>query len=275
MGRSGPSDRPLTVFALPDVHVPIHSRVAVGAVKKWIAARHCDMLLQAGDFFDFELLGRFVDGRPGATEGKRLADDFREGTELWHEIVGASRAVNKKAQSILLQGNHEGRLAAFYDRDPRFRGMFDLPQLMGLADLGTTYVKANDEGDVFRIEWFPDGKVYGVTKTMNDEIVRPGITFTHGWYHGKHSAEKHAQCFGHGDIYFGHVHTEQVYTIETYGKQKRRGVTFGTLGDLDPGYARKAPCTKWVHAFLELTINPARPYHYAMQIHRVIDGVVY
>lgn len=274
MARSGRS-KPLRVVALPDIHVPVHDPKALFPVIRWLATQHIDTLIFAGDFLDMELLGRFVDGKPGAIEGKRLSEDFRIGRELFAEIVKAARTVNRRCRVVLLRGNHESRITNFWSKDPRFAGMFDVPEMLGLEELGVTYVEADTEGDVFRLEWFPNGRVFGCTRKMTDKIERPGLTFTHGWYHGKHSAEKHAACFGHGDIFFGHVHTEQVFTVETYGPVKRRGVTFGTLSRLDLDYVRKAPCTRWVHAFLDLTINQAVPNAYSMQIHRIVDGGVY
>lgn len=274
MARSGPS-KPLTVIALPDIHVPVHDPVALLAACRSMKKIHIDFLILAGDFLDMELLGRFVDGKPGSIEGKRLKDDFEEGNKVLDQIVAAARSVNPRCRIVLLRGNHESRITNFYAKDPRFRGMFEMEEILNLEERKIHYVEADTEGDIFRLEWFPDGKVYGVTRTMNDKLERPGLTFTHGWYHGKHNAEAHASRFGHGDIFYGHVHTEQVFTIETYGPRKRRGVTFGTLSRLDLDYVRKAPCTRWVQAFLELTINPSRAHHYGMKIHRIIDGEVY
>lgn len=265
----------LRVVALPDIHVPVHDPAAIYAVCRWMKDKHIDFLIQAGDFLDMELLGRFVDGKPGNIEGKRLKYDLDEGNAMLDRLDAMAAHTNSKVQKVMLRGNHESRITNFYAKDPRFRGMFEMEEVLRLGERKWNYVEADTEGDIFRLEWFPGGKVYGCTRTMNDPLGRPGLTFTHGWYHGKHSAEAHALKFGHGDIFFGHVHTEQVFTIETYGPRKRRGVTFGTLSRLDLDYVRKAPCTRWVQGFLELTINPAEPYHYGMQIHRIIDGQVY
>lgn len=273
MARSGPSKR-LNVILLPDIHTPAHDEQAIDAVCESLESQHVDALIFGGDVVDNELLGRFVDGKPGAIEGRRVKEDYATARAIVARIAAAARKVNKKCQVIFLKGNHETRTDTFYQKEPKFKGMFDIPTELRLAEQDIQYVECDDQGDVYRLEW-QGGKVVGVVRGMNDTIDHPGITFTHGWFHGKHNAEAHATAFGWGDIYYVHVHTAQLFTINTYGRRKRQGATVGCLCLLNPPYTRKSPCTRWVHGFGQFTIDPARPHHYGFVIRRIIDGVVY
>lgn len=215
------------VLVLPDIHVPFHDVTAIDAVIEYAKDEHWDEFIQLGDFVDLDVVSRFVIGKPGAIEGRRLSDDYDMAGKLLDRLLSAVRKKNPSCKATLLEGNHEYRISRWLDSFPQLRGMLEVPMGLKLKERGVDWVEADSKGLVYRVRQ---------------------ANFIHGWYYNMHHAKKTLEQFDEGDIWYGHVHDMEESTKVAYGVRKRRGGSLGCLCALDLDYTQGRP-TKWQHGF--------------------------
>lgn len=261
------------IAVLPDIHFPFHDRPALGVTVDYLRSKRWDLVVQLGDLLDLDFFGRFVKGKPGLTEGRRARDDFDEAKAFVHELLApAARAQNPACQLAFLQGNHETRLDKFLEEHSYLEGMLDIPKILDLDSLGATWVKSDADGDVLAACW-SESSAHIAVRTLKPDAAPPRhlIGFIHGWYHGVHHAKQTMERFGHGPIYYGHVHDQQTCTIQRWGERSYRGGSVGHLGTSNPKYMHGRP-NRWQHGFLELHLDPTTPGMYVDVLLQINQG---
>lgn len=246
----------LSILHVPDTHVPAHDSRAVAALCRHAETKWYDYLIFAGDFVDHETISRFVKDSPGK-QSERLIDEWALARSLILKIGEAARKKNPKCRIVFCQGNHEARLTALEDRIPTLAGLFDLPKELGITELGGTWLDADDEGSIFRLEWKGHGRFAERVIKPHEELseLRWGGSFFHGWSFSKYSASQTADMLPlPGFAVFGHVHQYQAQTSKRWGTAKTEAIAGGYLGKLNPGYT-KGRATPWRQGFLEIYMD--------------------
>lgn len=215
------------VLVLPDIHVPFHDTAAIEAVIDYAKDERWDELIQLGDFVDLDVVSRFVIGKPGVIEGRRLSDDYEMGGRLLDRLLSAARKKNPDCKATLLEGNHEHRINRWLESYPQLRGMLEVPIGLKLKERGVNWVEADSKGEIYKVR---------------------EVAFAHGLYFNLHHAKKTLEEFDVGDIWYGHCHDQQEYTKSSYNNRKRRGGSLGCLCSLDLDYVQGRP-TRWQHGF--------------------------
>lgn len=261
---------PFRIIAWGDVHIPFHDPKAVAAALAHLRATHVDAFVQVGDCMDFDMLGSFVEGRPGLLLDRELLKDFEDAKKFWHkEVALAARAKNKKCSLWYLEGNHEERIEREYNCHPHYRGLLDIERNLALKEIGCTYVRADSKGDVLRFE-VQGSKVVPAVRNESQRLKHWAVSFIHGWYHSAHFAKKTAERFPTlGPIVQGDTHTIQVYMAEQWGPDSPHAMSIGFLGRKELAYRKGRP-GRWEHAVAEFTI--AGEGHYSYSIHPIRDG---
>lgn len=217
------------VLVLPDTHVPFEDKRSLAAVEQVMADHKWDEIIQIGDFLDFNCISSHNDGKPGLVEGQTLAGDFAAANAIldrWQKIA-------PKAKITLLEGNHEERILRYLAKYPPLKGQIEVPVNLHLKDRG--------------IRWVPSwsaGKLYNVGNAY----------FHHGLYTNDANQKKMVSRFG-VNIYSGHTHSVQSYSLVQYGKNKTlMGQSLGCLC-LPQSYMKNAP-DNWQQCFASITVFP-------------------
>ena len=233
---------------LPDIHIPVHDWRKIEIVLECAADIDIDFVVQFGDLFDMDALGRWSVDAPGDIEGERLVADVREGKLLWQKISNAVRARNPDCALYMLEGNHEWRLDKLAAKQPYLKGALELPDLMDFDALGIQWIKSFSETAILRFDWSGDGEIFTRVLRRDDFIEGNGIAMIHGWFCNVNHAKKTSERYGRWQpIIYGHGHDVQVYTPNTYGWPRPYAASLGHLRLGDPGYV-KSP-DRWQPAF--------------------------
>jgi predicted phosphodiesterase len=172
---------------ISDTQYPWVDEAAEAALMEYVAQTQPDQLIQIGDFIDLYSLATF---RKGVSPSERmyLREEVKVGKAKlreWGDLV-------PKARKVLIEGNHEGRLARYLeDNGPELFDLSDnlsVPALLGTEEAGWEYIGPYGEG-----LWV--GQPGGLWAT-HGELVRKwsGVT-----------AHAHVEKYGHSVIH-GHTH---------------------------------------------------------------------
>lgn len=154
-----------------------------------IKARGPDVVIHAGDHWDFPSLSRYDAPGSMAMEGARVEDDIAAGNDALERLT---RAMGKfKGRKVMLEGNHENRLERAINADPRLAGTLGY-HLLNRERLGWEVVPyfCGAPGQV-RI----DGVVYAhyfaavntgrpIGGTANNKLLQVGESFVQGHVQG-------------------------------------------------------------------------------------------
>lgn len=113
--------KPRRHLVIPDTQVkkgvPLDHMEWIGKAVKDYAP---DVVIHLGDHWDFPSLSRYDAPGSMAMEGARVEDDIAAGNEALERLT---KAMGKfKGRKIILEGNHENRLARAINADPRLAG---------------------------------------------------------------------------------------------------------------------------------------------------------
>jgi predicted phosphodiesterase len=247
------------VLIIPDPQIPYEDKRSFDAVEKYIAAHKWDVWLCLGDFLDFNALGKYVTGRPGAVKWQDdVARTFKAGNEVLDRHEALIRNGNPKARMILIQGNHDYRAVSYAEEHPGMKDQLDVAKNLNLKARKIEFVKSWENGKLVKI-----GNAH----------------FLHGNYINKHHAAKMVDAYG-VCVYYGHTHDVMFYPKMTKGN----GLTLeaGSLGCLcryDQAYMKGKP-SNWIQAVTTMFVQPNGNFNlYTSKIfnHRFVapDGALY
>jgi hypothetical protein len=189
--------------------------------RTWAAARavireyrpHKGVII--GDFLDLESLSSYP---------RRVPDPVRLSAE-WYAGNVALDELQEAAPSCswtYLEGNHEERARRYAAEHGTLDGLLSVPESLYIQPCAEGYRRRAD-GDLRGMAWVP--------------IERAHVEEWAAYHHGastcaKHHAAYHAEVFAPSkargqDIYFGHLHTDQVFAASS----GVRAACCGWLGD--------------------------------------------
>ncbi len=189
---------------------------------------------------------------------EKVDETFDAANEILDRHVAIVRKRNRKAQMVLLQGNHDYRAISYAERYPHLRQILDVPRNLRLKERKVDWVECWAKGKLFKL-----GHAH----------------FTHGLFVNKYHAAKMVDHFG-VPIYYGHTHDVMTYPKVVHGEDKTlEGGSLGCLCLYAQRYLKGAP-TNWQQAVTTMFLQPNGNYNlYISRIfnHRFVgpDGVMY
>lgn len=174
-----------------------------------------------GDLLDFSYISKFSENVLGATEGKRLKDDF----DILRKELAFFKKYSKRV--IYLEGNHENRLNKYLEKNPVLKGLFKISDVVN--EIEVEFIPINQQPYNYR----------------DDLLLAHGLSFT------KYFSCKHVeQC--NNNIICAHTHRTQTYTTSFPDGSVLTGYGIGTLGPLNPEYIAGQRLPGWSHSFAEI-----------------------
>lgn len=232
---------------LPDWHIPQHDRKATDLILNYAkherkAGRGFDAWGQIGDLMNLHVLSRHNEYDKLTVEGLRLQNDFDianyELDRLQAEIAGPG---------VALEGNHDHRLVKYLAAHPELIGTgLTIPEMLKFEERGILWVQNWEKGHVLRIG---------------------NATFVHGSIVRKHHAAGMMEKY-QTNIFYGHVHDEQKYSVVTAAEDKTRVAhSIGTLQDKN-SFWMPYNGNRWQLCFGDFTFFKSGGFSYTIyQIH--------
>jgi predicted MPP superfamily phosphohydrolase len=176
---------------------------------------------------DWDFISRWTADNARRTEGQRFLREYDGANKFLDSIQSAVRAKNKKAQIIIIQGNHDYRVEVVMDKTPMYEGMLEMEKNLRFRERNITYWKFWEHRKPYRI-----GNAF----------------FIHGEFTNDNHAKKTAMTFDH-PVFYGHTHDIQRYTRVMRGGDKTiAGQSLGCLCRYDLTYMGHKP-SNWSQAF--------------------------
>lgn len=190
-------------FFMPDTQVkPGVPTDHLIAAANYIVAKKPDVIIHAGDHWDFPSLSMYDKKGSAALEHVSLAADIKAGNDAMKLFDGVINAYNKKRRKnkkrlyrprkVFLMGNHENRLQRLIDSDPvLYRGVIGYHQLAlkGWEVVPFTEMVNIDGVQYSHYFYNPNtSRPYG--GVMSTRIKNVGFSFTMGHQQGKDMAER-------------------------------------------------------------------------------------
>lgn len=199
------------ILILPDVHLGIKPPKPYLVAKEFAKWYKPDEIVLLGDFMSIDALSGYDLSKKRKIEGQRYEKELDVAQIEIDELLKICKNI------VWLEGNHEDRVERYLDDHPELEGMLEIPHRLKLNKCGIQWIK------------------YG------HEVKRSKLVLSHGIYYNASFAKKTALEYG-CCIAVGHTHRFQVYTYFPK-KQKYPFVCYGlgTLGDVDPEYAKGKP----------------------------------
>lgn len=212
------------VAFISDIHLPFENRVAVRLMLDFLADYKPDVVLLAGDIYDFYEISDF-DKTPGRIT--TLQDEFDEGRYF-------IRAIDELCPEVhFLIGNHEDRLQRVINRNP---GLFKLRSL--------DMQRAAELPERWRIH--PSQTHFKLGK----------LTALHGDIKGIKSAVHPARTLFQKlkrSVIFGHFHRFGVHLDTNYDGDVRGGFANGHLSDVSR-VTSWVTCPDWQEGFSTISL---------------------
>jgi len=203
--------------ALPDPHFPCQCNKALKVAEDVLKDIKPRWNICLGDIADLKAL------MPVAQyEGPYDVLDEYEKIGAWLDKLAAQGT----PLTHLLEGNHEARTRKAKNTKAELRRILSPEHNLDLRKRGIKWVQYdNSPKKVLRIR---------------------GLTFLHGFNHGRYAAQRH--CDHWGDVIFGHTHRFQILTSAN-GWGYSIGYNIGWLGDEEKiGYRAMGDPTGWTQA---------------------------
>lgn len=237
-----------TAIVLPDTQLPYEDKIALKAVEKFIADNWFDYWIQVGDLMDFNYASKWTADNLKVLSGTTFQDDYEYARKFLDRHIKLVRGKNPDAEMVVIEGNHDWRPEKIIEKDPRFEGLIEFSLQLRLRAKNIKFVRYWSKGEVYRI-----GKA----------------TFIHGRYTNDHHAKKHVQNFG-CNIFYGHTHDIQNYSLERYNKQNAIvGQSLGCLCKYGQDYMVGRP-HRWQQAIGYFQFFPNGDFTYS--IIRITNG---
>lgn len=241
-------------IVLTDMHIPYHDEQTLRAVEQYMSENKFDYYINLGDLLDFDYISKYNENNKRGNELKRIDKDYATANEILDRHQAIIRKNNKKAEFILLEGNHDARMEKFIDKEPIVEGRMEMDKGLHLEKRGFKFLR---ESEVYTLQ---------------------NANFIHGKYTSKFHAHKTVDNYG-VNIFYGHLHTFQTYMKVLYGNDKTIvGQSIGCLCEYDQKYLKGNP-TAWQQGFAVFEFFPDGFFNYypvSIFKHRfVINGKVY
>ena len=198
---------------------------AYSLVKKFAKSWKPDIVVDGGDYFDFNYISTYDERRIRLLEGRRFRKDFDLGNrdlDYWQKIA---------PKYIALEGNHDERVQRLIDEQPRFEGLIELPVNLGLAER--------------KIDFYH----------LTDAPLQLGkLLVIHGNISTKYTARRNLEKYKH-NVACGHIHRfeEASDSLPVLGESIRSWV-IACLCDLQPDWRRGNP-TNWCNGFAVMYLD--------------------
>lgn len=241
-------DKITTAIVIPDMQVPYHDVKSTKAVESFMADYSWDYYINLGDFMDFDCISAYNANKLRIVEGKRIMGDYDIANDILDRHQSIIRKKNKKAEFVLLEGNHEERMERYIDANPTVEGLLEVENGLKLKERGFKWVRYRDNDNKFNL-----GKA----------------TFIHGQYTPKYHAYKHVENWG-CNIFYGHLHDVQTFSMIKHGDNDTNvGQCMGCLCKYDQQYIKGSP-TNWQQAFGVFYFKPNG--HFTYYVPRIINN---
>lgn len=189
-----------TLFAIPDIHAPLHDRRAWNLTLKVVSDAKPDVVLQLGDLANMESVSRHP---PMRGIRRSVKEDRKAAQETRAEL----RQAAGKARIVWISGNHDHWLERYLAERPELEDEFGTPQQFW-------DIRSSEE-------WVP----------YRDGIHIGKVYYTHDVGHaGKQATRQNLQAAGHC-IVTGHTHAGGLDYGGTILGQRIFSMSCGWLGD--------------------------------------------
>lgn len=229
------------VFA--DVHYPFQNPATISIIGQIAEDLKPDYMIDMGDSFDATGLSRW----------RKKEDDMLDGfLETQAEIEGHRRDIYlpllnacggaETTKSLWCGGNHdELRCREALVRYPSAKKYLDLSKI------------------------YPEAKIC----KYHDSHKVGKLHFTHGSYHCANHSKKMVEVWG-ANVAYGHLHTEQTFTVVTREKgYSHKGTSIPCACDMNPVYMKNS-ANAWINGFAVAYFFPNGQYN--LYIVEVIKG---
>ena len=203
------SDRKILIST--DWHYPLVDRGAMRRFERKAFNEYYDAYVVLGDTVDFQSISRFVAGKPGLMS-ERIDAECKKVIDKLSYHASLLQVYNRNVKLFFMAGNHEGRLDDWLERNPQFEGCISIPKLLDLKRLGYSYI------------------------APNKKLKIGNVTFMHGAYCGVGHARKTAS--GGGINIYGHTHSLESATYESWDGSKGRAYSMGCLAQTPMDYLK-------------------------------------
>jgi len=215
---------------VPDAHLPLEDRPALGSVINYLETQYLDILIIAGDWADLGMISKMAIGKPGLHVGEYILEELNYCHKGLQRIVAAARTRNADCKVVLIQGNHEERIERLYEACPAFTGAFDIEDHWHLKENGVLWVPFWSKRQIFK---------YGKS------------IFIHGNYTTKYHPLAMAADF-RMPVLYGHTHDLQHMKMKGFDPTDTVWAqSCGYLGKYRLPYLKQRN-TNWQHGFVRL-----------------------
>lgn len=221
----------LKIAFVPDAQlkygVPTNHLEAGG---KYIAEKRPDVIVVAGDWWDFESLSRH--DAPGSLkkEGKRYKDDIDAGRRgMDRFMTPIVQAANYHPQLVFTEGNHEWRLQRIVNEYPWLQGTIG-PENLHLDDYGwqvVPFLQPIVIGGVAFCHFFPNGVMGHAITTPENMLRKMHMSCVAGHQQGRKIAfDKRGDGQEMTAIISGSFYEHDEDYLGPYGNKHWRGMWF-------------------------------------------------
>ena len=228
------SKSPENVLVIPELHFRKkqggEDRRSIDAVLKYASDQKFSHCVFLGDILDNNSISSHNKGLLKSVEGETILRDYEVANKSLDEFESATRGATK----VVIEGNHDYRTAMLVNQQPQLEGLIETPNGLQLKRRGWLWVP-----------YWSRGTIYSLGKA----------SFIHGRYTNDLHSKKHALAYGR-NIYYGHTHTFQNYTVEREGdNNKFEAASLGCLCEYQQEYLKGRP-TKWQQGFCVFRFQP-------------------
>ena len=233
-----------SVLFFTDPHIPLHDPKLFKGLFQYLKANPQDEIICGGDLMDFSQISHHNSRNLKALTDTTILEDYQTANRLLDQLQFSS----PHSKIVLIEGNHDERILRYIEEHPQTEGLLEIPKALSLKDRG--------------IEWVPfwsKGSIYSVGHA----------NFIHGLYVNELHSKKHLLAY-QNNIFYGHTHDIQCYSLVTHGEGKTRvGQSCGCTCLYDQNYTQGNP-TKWQQAFVQFYFYPNGNFQY--YVVRVFNG---
>ena len=208
-------------------------------LSNFIASERPEVVVQMGDWCNYDSVSFHNHGRPLLRENLRLADDIAAAKTAYALTMSGLKEYNERAKLlkskrysptlVWLQANHEVRVRNYIITQPLLEGLVDTDDLVGVKPDGWELVPYHKR--------YSAGGVSFTHVPINRHDARP--------VSGKYVGHKAFDLY-QGSVVFGHTHRLSVTTNRRVGdKQLTYSVNVGWYGDYVPNYITNPENLDW------------------------------
>ena len=208
-------------IVLFDIHYPDHNKACINIIEKAIKVLKPDYLIFGGDQLHLDCISHHNKGKVKLLENRRLYQDYRGFQK--HILDRLEKSLPAKSKKYFMIGNHEYWIDRLLEESPQLEGLINIENNLNLQD-------------------------YTIIP-FNEMLSIGEINIIHGIFTNKYHSEHHLRVY-QKMLFYGHLHTNQVYTqVTPKGAFPRQAVGVGCLCNKNAHYLRNKP-NDWLHQFL-------------------------